>query len=328
MRCGGVVSGRERGGQGPSEEEVERSDERREGNALAWNHRGHIVRARVRISNTDRPAARPITETANTPVFEPRGHPRVDHQVIRNDSSSSSSSSSSSRFFSRADKRIATGHRTAPPPLHLHSAPVREKGVSSSSSSSSYRSHFLISKRSVFVDERIPSKSNPVARGERDTISWRMAVSTFPRIAAREEELDRRTHRCRSDLRRDFRISFPDSREFQHLYPVKTGTEEKREEERSVVATRGYAHARIAVLERPKRDATRRTPPPPWRVRAGKRSRHHGRSSGVAALPTVPSRESYSFSVVGHLSLTRSPHTLANDRLSLAIQLLYVRVAC
>lgn len=95
-----------------------------------------------------------------------------------------------------------------------------------------------------------------------------------------------------------------------------------------MVATRGYAHARIAVLERPKRDATRRTPPPPWRVRAGKRSRHHGRSSGVAALPTVPSRESYSFSVVGHLSLTRSPHTLANDRLSLAIQLLYVRVAC
>lgn len=94
-----------------------------------------------------------------------------------------------------------------PPPLHLHSAPVREKGVSSSSSSSSYRSHFLISKRSVFVDERIPLKSNPVARGERDTISWRMAVSTFPRIAAREEELDRRTHRCRSDLRRDFRIS-------------------------------------------------------------------------------------------------------------------------
>lgn len=37
-----------------------------------------------------------ITETGNTPVFEPRGHPRVDHQVIRNDSSSSSSSS---RFF-------------------------------------------------------------------------------------------------------------------------------------------------------------------------------------------------------------------------------------
>lgn len=220
------------------------------------------------------------------------------------------------------------GPSNGPPPLHLHSAPVREKGVSSSSSSSSYRSHFLISRRSVFVDERIPLKSNPVARGEKDTISWRMAVSTFPRIAAREEELDRRTHRCRSDLRRDFRISFPDSREFQHLYPVKTGTEEKREEERSVVATRGYAHARIAVLERPKRDATRRTPPPPWRVRAGKRSRHHGRSSGVAALPTVPSRESYSFSVVGHLSLTRSPHTLANDRLSLAIQLLYVRVAC
>lgn len=135
------------------------------------------------------------------------------------------------RAFSPFRLRPTNGSRRAieraPPPLHLHSAPVREKGVSSSSSSSSYRSHFLISKRSVFVDERIPLKSNPVARGERDTISWRMAVSTFPRIAAREEELDRRTHRCRSDLRRDFRIFFPDSREFQHLYPVKTGTEEK-----------------------------------------------------------------------------------------------------
>lgn len=63
---------------------------------------------------------------------------------------------------------------------------------------------YLETKR-IFVDERIPLKSNPVTTGERDTISWRMAVSTFPRIAVREKELDRRTHRCRSDLRRDFR---------------------------------------------------------------------------------------------------------------------------
>lgn len=301
---------------------------------MAWNHRGHIVRARVRISNTDRPAARPITETANTPVFEPRGHPRVDRQVIRNDSSSSSSSSSSSRFFSRADKRIATGHRTAPPPLHLHSAPVREKGVSSSSSSSSYRSHFLISKRSVFVDERIPLKSNPVARGERDTISWRMAVSTFPRIAAREEELDRRTHRCRSDLRRDFRIS-----QFSRIptsLPGKNGNgregrRRKRRKDRwsRRVDTHTHASRYSNVLNATRRDAHR-----PLLGGYG-RARDRGITAGpVASLPSPPSPPARatvfrwwdtSRLLARH---TRSPHTLANDRLSLAIQLLYVRVAC
>lgn len=127
MRCGSVVSGRERGGQGPSEEEVERSNERREGNALARNHRGHIVRARVRISNTDRPG---------------NDHGDWQHPGIRTTWPSKGRSPSYPErlvvvalFPPFASKRIiTTGHRTG---AHLHSAPVREKGVSSSSSSSS-----------------------------------------------------------------------------------------------------------------------------------------------------------------------------------------------
>lgn len=176
-----------------------------------------------------------------------------------------------------------------PPPLHLHSAPVREKGVSSSSSSSSYRSHFLISKRSVFVDERIPSKSNPVARGERDTISWRMAVSTFPRIAAREEELDRRTHRCRSDLRRDFRIS-----QFSRIptsLPGKNGNgregrRRKRRKDRwsRRVDTHTHASRYSNVLNATRRDAHR-----PLLGGYG-RARDRGITAGpVASLPSPPS---------------------------------------
>lgn len=230
MRCGSVVSGRERGGQGPSEEEVERSDERREGNALAWNHRGHIVRARVRISNTDRPAARPITETANTPVFEPRGHPRVDHQVIRNDSSSSSSSSSSSRFFSLsppADKRIATGHRTGPPlPLSIciphryakkeclrHPRHPRTEAISLSRNEA-------FSSTSAFLRNRTPSREGKGTPSRGEWPYQRFLVSR----PGKRNWIDGRTGVgaiCVEIL------ESPNSREFQHLYPVKTGTEEK-----------------------------------------------------------------------------------------------------
>lgn len=138
-----------------------------------------------------------ITETGNTPVFEPRGHPRVDHQVIRNDSSSSSSS----RFFPLSPRNGSSRRAIEREPICI---PRKRSVFVILVILVVARFPYLETKR-IFVDERIPLKSNPVTTGERDTISWRMAVSTFPRIAVREEELDRRTHRCRSDLRRDFR---------------------------------------------------------------------------------------------------------------------------
>lgn len=56
-----------------------------------------------------------------------------------------------------------------------------------------------------------------------------------------------------------------------------------------MVATRGYAHARIAVLERPKRDATRRDAHRPLLGGYG-RARDRGITAGpVASLPSPPS---------------------------------------
>lgn len=95
-----------------------------------------------------------------------------------------------------------------------------------------------------------------------------------------------------------------------------------------MVATRGYAHARIAVLERPKRDATRRDAHRPLLGGYG-RARDRGITAGpVASLPSPPSppRELQFFG--GGTPLAYSLATHARQRSPLSRHPAPIRARC